>query len=64
MLVSIVILYSLAYNAVGVMDVDNIANVLTTQVQASIVVIGSVRKQSIKPIVFAKQWRITLQNAQ
>ena len=54
--VSTVILYSLAYDAIDVMDNNNLATALTAQVKVSIALIGKVRKLSIEPIVLAKQW--------
>ena len=41
--VSIVILYSLAYNVADVMDNDNLAIALSAQIQFSIALIGTVR---------------------
>ena len=49
--VSAVVLYSLAYYAADVMDNDNLAAALESQIQISIVLIGMVRKPSIEPIV-------------
>ena len=62
--VSAIVLYSLAYNATDVMDNVNLVTVLEAQIQISIALIGTVRKQSINPIVLAKRWGITPENAQ
>ena len=62
--VSTVILYSLAYDATDVMDYDNLATALPAQIQISIALIGMVRKPAIEPIVLAKQWIITPDEAQ
>ena len=56
--------YSLEYDSFYVMDGDNLMTALSTQIQVSIVLIGTDRKPSIEPIGMAKQWGITLQNAQ
>ena len=61
--VSTVIFYSLTYNAADVMDNDNLATSLSVQI-LSIVLIGTVRKGSIKPIVLAKRWVITPEKLQ
>ena len=45
--VSTVVSYSLAYNADDVMDNDNLVTSLESQIQISIVLIGTVRKQSV-----------------
>ena len=52
--VSTVISDSQAYDATDVMDNDNLATALSTQIQTSIVLIGIVRKKSVEPIVLAK----------
>ena len=52
--VSEVILYSLAFDAVHVMDDDIFVTTLIAQIQISIVLIGMVIKPSIEPIVLAK----------
>ena len=57
--VSTVVSYSLAYDAIGVMDNDSLATALESQIQISIGLIGMVRKPSIEPIVLAKRWGIT-----
>ena len=62
--VSTVISYSLAYNAADVMDNKNLATALKAQIQMSLVLIGTVRKPSIKPIVFLKRWGITPEKTQ
>ena len=61
--VSAVVSYSLAYNAAGIVDNDNLATTIEYQIQISIVLIGMVRKPSIDPIVLAKQWGITPRKA-
>ena len=61
--VSAVISYSLAYNAADVMDNDNIATVLTAQIQVSIALIGTIRKPLVEPIVLAKRWGIAPEKA-
>ena len=53
--VSVVILYSLAYDAADVMDYDNLATALSAQIQSSIALIHMIRKPSVKPIVLAKR---------
>ena len=62
--VSAFVSYSLAYDAADVMDNDNLATALESQIQISIALIGIVRKPSIEPIVLAKQWGITPEKAQ
>ena len=54
---------SLVYDATDVMDNDNLATALA-QIQISVVLIGMVRKLSAEPIVLAKIWGITLEEAQ
>ena len=49
--ISTVILYSLAYNAAGVMDNDNLANVLSALIHISIALISMIKKLAVKPIV-------------
>ena len=49
--VSAVVSYSLAYNSTDVMDNDNLATANESQIQISIVLIGTVRKPSVEPIV-------------
>ena len=63
-LVSAVVLYSLAYDATDVMDNDNLATVLSAQIQVSIVLIGMVRKPSQESIALAKRWGISPEKAQ
>ena len=62
--VSTVVSYSLANDATDVMDNNNLATALKAQIQISIVLIGTVRKPPIDPIVLAKRWGITLEKAQ
>ena len=62
--VSTVILYSLAYDAPGIVDDDNIATELLAQIQVSIVLISSVRKLLVEQIVLVKQWRINPEKVQ
>ena len=45
------ILHSLAYDAIDVMDNDNLATTVSAQIQVSIVLIGIVRKLSLEPII-------------
>ena len=52
--VNTVVSYSLAYDAADVVDNDNLATELESQIQISIVLIGMVRKPSIEPIALAK----------
>ena len=59
-----VVSYSLAYDAADIMDNDNLATVLKSQIQISIVLIGIVRKPSVEPSVSAKRWRITPEKVQ
>ena len=61
---STVVSYSLAYDAVDVIDNDNLTTALESQIQISIVLIGMVRKPSIDPIVLAKWWGINPEKAQ
>ena len=53
--VSTVISYSLIYDAADVMDNDNLATALSAQIQISIVLISTVRKPSVEPIILAKR---------
>ena len=62
--VSTVVSYSLVYDAADVMDNDNLATALEAQIQTSVVLIHTVRKPSIDPIVLAKRWGITPEKAQ
>ena len=62
--VSTVILYSLAYDAADVTDNDNLMTALSSHIQISVVLIGTVRKPSVEPIVLAKRWGITPEKAQ
>ena len=62
--VSTVVSYSLADNAADVMDNDNLAPALESQIQISIALTGTVRKSSIEPIVIDKQWGITPEKTQ
>ena len=62
--VSTVVLYSLAYDASDVMDNDNLATALESQIQISMVLIGTVRKPSVEPIILAKRWGITPEKAE
>ena len=55
-----VVSYSLAYNAADVMDNDNLATALESQIQISMALIGMVRKLSMDLIVLAKPWGIPL----
>ena len=52
--VSAVVLHSLARDAANVIDNDNLATAHESQIQISIVLIGTVRKPSIDPIALAK----------
>ena len=52
--VNAVILYSLAYDIVDVMDDDNLATAFSAQIQVSKVPSGTVRKPSVDPIHLAK----------
>ena len=62
--ISTVVSYSLASDAADVMDNDNLATALLAQIQISIVLIGTVRKPSVEPIVLVKKWGITPEKAQ
>ena len=62
--VSAIVSYLLAYDAANVMDNDNVAIALESQIQISIALIGAVRKPLIDLIVLAKQWGITPEKAQ
>ena len=61
--VSTVVSYSLTYDATDIMDNDNLAAALSAQNQISIMLIGTVRTPSIKPIVLAARWGITAEKA-
>ena len=62
--VSAVILYTLAYDASGVIDSDNFVTALSAQIQVRIALIDMVRKPSVELLVFAKRWGITPEKAQ
>ena len=62
--VNTVVSYSLAYDEADVMDNDNFAHALESQIQISITLIGMVRKPSIDAIVLTKQWGITPEKVQ
>ena len=51
--VSAVISFSLAHDAIDVMDNDNLVTELLAQIQISIVLIGTVKKPSVQPVVSA-----------
>ena len=61
--VSEVILYSLISDAIDVIDDGNVVTALLAQTQVNILLVGTIRKPSVKPIVLAKQWEITLNKA-
>ena len=61
--VNAVVSYSLVYDAADVMDNDNLATALESQIQISIALIGTVRKLLIDPIVLPKWWSITPEKA-
>ena len=52
------------YDVADVMDNENLGTGLSAQIQISVVLIGMVRKPSVKPIVFDKRWSITSEKAQ
>ena len=52
--VSAVVSYSLAYDASDVMDNENLATALESQIMISIALIGTVRKPSIEPMCLAE----------
>ena len=54
-MVSAVVSYCLAYDVTDVVDNDNLATVLESQIQISIALISMVRNLSIDLIVLAKQ---------
>ena len=56
--VSTVSLYSLAHDAIDVMDNDNLATALSAQIQISVALIGTITKPSMEPIILAKRWSI------
>ena len=62
--VSSVVSYSLPQDATDVMDDDNLATALSTQIQISIALKGTVGKPSKEPIDLANRWSITLEKAQ
>ena len=57
-------LYSLAYNVTDVMDYKNLATALESQIQISVVLIGTVRKPSVVPVVLVKRWGIAPEKSQ
>ena len=61
--VSAVVSYSLTHDATDIMDNDNLVTVLSAQIQVSKVMIGTVRKPSVEPIVLAKRWGIATEKA-
>ena len=61
--VSAMVSYSLVYDATDVLDNDNLATALETQIQISIALIETVRKLSIDHIVLTKRWGITPEKA-
>ena len=61
--INAVILYSLTYDAVNVIDDEHFATALVSQIQISVIIV-MVRKPSMEPIVLAKQWGIILKKAQ
>ena len=61
--VSTAVSYSLAYYDSDVMDNDNIATTLSALIQVSRVLICTVRKLSVEPVVLAKRWGITPEKA-
>ena len=63
-LVSAVISYSLAYDAIDVIDNDNLATAMSVNICISIALIGMVRKLSVVPIVLERRWSITPEKAQ
>ena len=52
--VSVVMLYLLVYDAIDIMNDDNLATLLSTQIQVRIALISMVRKPSVEPIVLAE----------
>ena len=46
------------------MDNDSDATALSAQIQISVALIGTARKLAIEPLVLAKRWGITPENAQ
>ena len=57
--VSVLVSYSLAYDATDVMDNDNLVTALSAQIQISIALICMTREPSVETIVLAKQLGIT-----
>ena len=64
MFISTVVLYSLACDAINVMGDNNFTTALRVQIQISILLIKTVRKSSITPIVLTNQLGLTLKKAQ
>ena len=64
MYVSAIISYSLAYDATDVMDNYNLPTELSTKIQITMSLIGTVRKPVIEPIFLAKRWSITPEKAE
>ena len=62
--ISAIVSHSLAYDKADVMDSDNQAIALSDKIQINIPLIGTVRKQSVEPIVFAKRWGTTPDKAE
>ena len=52
---STVFSYSLAHDTIDLTDNDNLETPLSAQIQISIVLIGTVRKLSVEPIVIARK---------
>ena len=57
-------MYSLASDGADVIDNCNIVTALSAQIQTSIVLICTVRKPSVQPVVLAKRWGITPEKGQ
>ena len=61
--VSAVVSYSLAYDAADVINNYNLVTTFSAQIQISIVLISTVRKLSVEPIVLAKRLGMTPEKA-
>ena len=63
--VNSVVSYSMSYDAIDIVNTDNLATALSAKIQINAALIGMVRKPSIEDlIVFAKRWGITSEKSQ
>ena len=62
MYVSIVVSYSVAYDATDAMDNDNLATALLIKIQISIKLTGTVQKLLVEPIAWLKDRALPMRN--